>query len=797
MLILMTSMSKISASTNQININNTDYNWPIPVGTEFVYNITNVQYNSTNYLPMDENNNTMGFREGNLFVVQIDEYPTDNNIVHLTISGTELWYTNYEYDYHFQYSWNNSIEGPFLLMPIIPVPSDPANWTNFENNWNAVNGISATHTSNPSIFTLSGSNSTANITNFTVKWDENNGLMNYYYFSGGNGPNDLPFIIELSLLYTRSIDQWDIHWGVDNGIMIAYSWDMIDRNGSSMMYFDDMNESGYVSQGDLTVAEINNLSLDFDPPAFDIHWVGQNLDFYSSSYYEDIEHLTDEGPNLFYPILPIGNDAFNSNITDIFRGFPGSTVTWDNNLFTVKFGIDGHFENATWDMTTGILQHFGYIDPYTTIKINIVYDFNPRNVHYSYDNYSQRYIVDVAKNGTNDFLDFGPVEGSDWDYIPYEDRPHFIINTGELLELMMWRNYGSENTEYEYGIKTQSGLFTDLDIKQQPPGLETLEDGPPAFYPIIPISSDDPNWWDVVANIYSSLPGYTVINNETQFGITIQPDNFTLASVVWDKFDGVLNSYHVIINDGQNYIELQIHRGIIISPTSIGWHWAINTPLELNYETSNISWDGFNSIPFGDNNETSIADGDIINVVINELGDLENMESEHSGPWQAFTMTVHSVSQEWDIWLEEPGFEQSPNNDKPILLVFVIPVGDENYWNLMADLYGEANYDVVNDADTFSVHINLKDNDFAEIKWNKTTGVMMEYSFSVHMNGNLRGYTMLLTNPVIDTTELQNSTEISSNSSTEASPQLPIPGFTFTSLSIIIAVILIRKKKKY
>lgn len=780
--------------------------WPIPQGTELVYNITSLAYNGTDFIPVqqccDEYNNSYDIgvlRQNNLFFIGINEYPSFDDQIRLYARGTEMQESfEIAYDYNHDASWNTD-DGPFMFEPIHAIPDTASEWTNEQSAWSSLGGISATYTAGDS-FSLSGSNATANVTSFGLTWDVTTGIMTHYAitFIDGDG---ITTTLGMEYMYSRNYDDWGMHWGVDVGATIMFSWDTILLNNSEGEV--EINNGINVSSGDLmalNIWELSDLSSMDRAPNFNGSL--QTIDNESEFNYEFLPiGASNDGPTLFYLILPMGNDYFIGNTTDEFRGLPNSEVSITGDMLSVSYtnNYNGITETGQWDLTTGILKmlHVEFTDDEGTfynVTMSFRYYLNSGEPTFSFDQgIGQRYIIDQAVNGTQHMLDFGTASGPEWEGVPDEQRPHFIIFEGELMEIQSQITTMENDMALRSYLKTSHGSVTDIDLPMNLPGFKI--DGPPMFMPVIPTSSTNyPNsadWWNLLDDVYSSLDGYTVTNTADEFAVAF--NNEFDGNAKWFKDTGIMSYYYVSgFDENNNSIVWEMHAGITV-PTHIDWQWGLTVGSSADYEVTKINMNGVHSMPYGPNNETTVIEGSVIAITFNAFGNIADLTAENSGPWTRVTEKFNGVSQTYEIGIEEPGFELAPHEDKGIpFLAWAIPIGPANYWQLLADLYSEAGYTVTNNATTFEVYAPLLGSSFVDVAWQKSDGLMIFYNIKmIDSEQNIMELTIVLHSSATSTT---NSTSSTTGTDTPVNP-LPV---SFVPLVLVFATYSIwRRKKKF
>ncbi|MHA2168591.1 MAG: hypothetical protein ACXAB7_01635 [Candidatus Kariarchaeaceae archaeon] len=698
--------------------------WQVDEYDELVYEFTSLQYNGTDKAPMRyydedlEQDFENGFlRAGNLFYVRIENLPDltiEEYEVRLNMRGSETperWDSSY--DYNQSAAWPEEFDGPILFIPVSTVPENSTQWFDFADEWNTVPGMTASYDESGQTFTLSGANSTLNVTSFSGVWDTSNGVMLSYAVDFLEGDEFVPFAFELNFLYFRDPGEWDLHWGVNEGDMFAYRWDDIEFNGSDSMPWMtegepvDMDDPNTVYEGDIVVFHINELadltSLQGPP-----YWNGSVS---TPSFTEEFDFEFTEvgtgrgGPRVWYPLIMLGNAIYQQNVIDDFEGI-GGTVTVTGDILNLTLDDAYSKESAEWDLTTGILQGMYYEgegpEGLTIVaEISLVYHFAPGVPTFAYtDSVSQRYVLDDITNGSRNYLDLGPIGDYD-ETIPEEDRPHFLLYEGDIFSVQLEHKdttipyldqIGEEMFEWMWSGKTSHGYETRSPLRLKEPGLEmSFEEGPPAFMVMIPIG--DSAWWDLLEDIYVDI-GYDVHNTAEEFGISTFVDPYTVA-VRWHKADGMMSYYYVDGDDPNtsNHMTWEMSRGTIIDQENLGWTWGVGVGSNADFEFLEIDIGGENQLQFGPDGSTTASVGDILTITFKEFGDLSDLEE--GGPWALEDMKIKGETIEYMTQMEEPGFEfanfdQDENSyNGPPFAYHIIPIGDASYWNLLETMWSD------------------------------------------------------------------------------------------------------------
>ena len=66
------------------------------------------------------------------------------------------------------------------------------------------------------------------------------------------------------------------------------------------------------------------------------------------------------GPRFWYPLLPLGNEAFYNNITDEFESQHTTTVTMTATTLNITMDDADHFETIEWDLSVGLALGYAY-----------------------------------------------------------------------------------------------------------------------------------------------------------------------------------------------------------------------------------------------------------------------------------------------------------------------------------------------------------------------------------------------------------------------------------------------------
>lgn len=719
---------------------------------------------------------------------------TDQSIVQMKGSSmTESW--EYRYDWNVSYGQYPSDNAPPFLLPVITIPqsyladsSNMTDWNHIVDGWNAQPGWTASITGTE--FTLSGPTS-GNITSFASTWDINSGIMKNYSASGNDEGNN--YSMTLSFLYIRNESQWDMHWGAGVQPSLMYGLDFATNLSDGIEFGDSVGAYSNNLTNGLLVFNVNELS---DLQTSEPNWNGSAMttewkqDFHFE--YHDIG-MTDQGPRVWYPILPLGNDLFFGNITTDFTA-SGASVTNDGATFGVYYNDEYGYENATWDMTTGLMQTMRYQGSMNGTSfwasMDFVYAFNGGD-SFNVNNIDARYIIDTAKNGTNNFLDFG--ESTYHDENGTEMTGPFILNPGDIFSVHGgWQTYwdGDHNVdEFRWNARTSAGYQVEARTNYMPPGLDVGQDGPPIFYLVIPTDNGivfGNDWFNTLEGVYNSL-GYTVTNNATDFGISGVVNEMNVH-IVWNKDNGVMNYYKVDANIDGNNIIWEMHLGTQMIPLS-EFSWGVSAGTTLNYVFTQLS----QPLDFGSSDTaagTTINQNDIMMVTIKKLGDLQN-----EGPFVVVDMQVNGVTEaDAEMGMQEPGFEFAFMQDgPPPLLYFVIPVGTPTFWNWVMDMYQEVGYEVVKGDTTLSVHAVKGTTDITSV-WSMQTGLLQSYEFSGNMSEGMVNFKVDITDATVVSSTTSNST--SDTSSLEGLPSNPLPVDPFFFISLPLMAIVLRRKRE-
>lgn len=818
--VLLLSISAFGSVQNTNALSSPNTSFVFDGQGELVYSVTvaiNSTYNHWNLTKYDENTGSEkeigAIKTGDNLFVHFDHLEDlslagDETQVSLKSTSTfERW----------QHSFNQSVPfgaypdigGPAFFMPLLSVPNDYINggsmaeWNVISSNWNNVAGWSSSIINDE--FSLMGPTDAAhNVSIFDAKWDINTGIMLYYNAIGTDGPNT--YHLELTFKYVRDQSQWDMNWGVNPGLMWAYD---VETDIPQLPFGDD-------SEKDMNSYQYNNLS-DGNTLVFMLHeisGVDEEMNWNGSAMTQDWEQQfhfrfkeigasgpNGGGPRAWFPIMPLGNYNFYSNISTEFEGDGATTVFYNPAASTFEVGYNDElsYENATWDTSTGLLQTMSYQGSFGDglegyVKLNFKYSFNAGEPTYATNYINQRFIVDDVQNGTLNELDFGEVRYHD--NAGNEVIGHFKLYDADIFSAQgEWKTFyenDREITEFQWNAKTSSGFMINARTKFYPPGLDNGQNGPPMFYLIIPTGSStltSADWWVELANVYTTL-GFTVLNDANKFGIdgVIHGENNDFqVKIEWDKVDGAMSYYKVeTTNENGDILKWVMHSGVkMIDGSTL--KWGVSKGTSMNYKFTKTS----EPIPFGDpSNAVSINTGDIMKVTFKELGDFKD-----KGPFVVVDMEVNgNIESNAEMGMSEPGFEFAKfsgeqNDGPPPFLYFAIPTGDSEFWNWLEVAYKECGYGVTSTADSFALSVTKGDYTIS-VKWAKDTGLLETYDF---------------TGPLSDSSSVSFSVEKTSedivNSPSENSEpgfSLPLSNSSLIALPLLAAAItIIRRKKDY
>lgn len=776
--------------------------WGVEEGITLVYELTHLLVDGSTSMNMtvwdeyEQQDRDIGvLREGNLIFVEVEQLPQEGDEdpdVRTWMHGTETW-EGWEHHWHPQLpqNWTGTGDGPYMFAPVGMIPEDPAHWADIETMWNEAPGFSAVYSSGT--FDLSGSNTTANVTDLFLSFDTDNGvLLDYNYETPNGGPDGVAMEMTMEFKYFRDESQWDLGFGIAEGDMAGWEVDQMQYNGTDHIPFDMNNESegDYLYEGDLMVIGFWELWDPVADPDGHPHWNGSVM---TPTFDQSVEFDFDtgDGPQLFYPVMPLGNDAFFGNITDEFESCPGTTVTQTTSLLTITISTTDVSESASWDLVTGLMQSWSYDGPGPEDlpvigASSFVYHLPGADTHEIVvpEDISIRYIADNVQNGTRDYLDFGADEG---------EEP-FMLYEGDIFSVWMYMETTEDGEELRWGGHTSSGYeMNDNSMDGMPPGLEFYYDGPPGFMLIIPLG--DAAWWSAIETTFTAL-GYTVTNTADQIGYAAVGDDFDLE-VLWSKDDGILDYYCVegIDPDTGNVMQWEMHRGTTVNPDTLNWQWGIAVDDTWAYEFTDIQTADGDYFTWSES-EAHVTVGDQMDVHVTALADLSVLEE---GPSVTANLGAAGITEhDNEVGLQEPGFEfvyfDEDDEDMPPFLYMAIPVGDMDYWSLLATMYGEAGYTVTNDAVNFTVHVNMEGDYFVTVTWDKTTGILQLWDVLLDTgDGDMRIRAVLVGGSSTDTSTDSTTTEDTGGDDDGGL----IPGFTIMlTLPLMLAVAVVVRRKR-
>lgn len=750
---------------------------------------------------------TIGFEH----LEDMSNHPTDITDAWIKTSSTYMSW-NHQYDWNVSYGNYPDWGGPAFFMPVMTIPQDyladgtMTDWNHVLSAWNSEAGWNAEITGDE--FTLTGPVDVGmDVSTFTATWDINTGIMQYYMATGTN--DGKAYLLELSFKYVRDESQWDMSWGVSPGLMWAY--DLVSNASGEIPFgdgsgdYDENSNLNNLSDG-LLVFMLHEIS-DFDQH---MNWNGSVMtaEWQTGFHFEFNEiGMGGDGPRVWYPIMPLGNDMFYGNITDDFEA-SGATVLNDGTTYEVHYDDDYSFENATWDMSTGLMQSM-YLEMELNdnfgvwIRMDFVYEFNAGvdGPTFAKDHFDQRYVINQAQNGSLDFIDFG--DQHYYDEFGNEYTRNFQIHDGDIFSVYAgWETYwdeGYEREEFRWHAKTSSGYSMEAHTEFLPPGLDTGNDGPPVFYLIIPIGTDaltGEAWFDEIQSVYDAL-GYTTINTATQIGFSALLDGQYDLTIKWDKADGILSYYKVELeSDTGDPIIWEMTRGTSMIDMS-NFDWGIDVGTSMDFVLESVS----EPLPFGgeETPNTYLDVNDTITVTFVGLSDFEE-----DGPMMYVDMEANGVVEEnVSMGMQEPGFEFTYFEDHeggggPAFMYFAIPIGTETFWNWIVDMYTESGYTATLTADSFT--LNVVADDFGiSITWSRDTGLMESYDYSGPSFDD-DGTTISFRIVRVSADVVAPITTTDDDGSTDEDPGLDLP-VSSTSLWAVpfmgFAAMVIRRKRKY
>ncbi len=736
-----------------------NYEWDDSIyeNVTLVYEIESLNYNGTNEVMMtNEFDEEIGYlRQGDLLMFQIEklsDVTDDTSNVTVWLSSTSMWEgTEMEYAPLMTPDWYYDTDGPNMMYVAIPIPVDPADWTSIESDWDGAGdgNITALYDDPTNIFNLTAAGNVAdNNTAFTSSWNTENGVLDFYTYSSDDGPEDLPISFFMRFQYFRDEAQWDMSWGIDEGDMAAWTYDELSWDNGSGPYdwmpawngdngggsaAENGDDDNILEEGNLVVFMFHELweYADDTPPNYNVSMMTVNFDMSMEMSFDHIGE-NPEGPGWGYPLMLIGNDNFYGNITDEINQMENTTLTIDDvnkNLMNITVDNTDYYERVSWDLTTGLMQYIYYDGPgpengTLLMEASFTYFLPTSTADYLVsDGFSQRYILTEMKNGTDDFITVGG------------DNESLTLYDGDLLS--MYFDTLSLDEGLDIGMRTSSGgeLFIE-ELHMMPPGLEEAIDGPPLFYPVVPVGGT--TWWDDVETAWHAARGCTIVNTTTDFtiGATISVrinDTHTApidADVTWSKTDGVLNHFRLNGTIDGNEVIWEMNRGLTINVSEISWSWGISTGDTMTYDFEILNMGGVTYMDEFGVDDVTVNQGDDILL---EVTWLANLAGSDQGP--AFNCTGYAEgTYEPDIMfgLSEPGFEyaeyllrdEDDHRPQP-WIVPAIPIGDSAYWTLLQDLYEEASYTVVNNGTHFQVSHDFGGGQSFDIVWQKSDGVAL------------------------------------------------------------------------
>ena len=207
----------------------------------------------------------------------------------------------------------------------------------------------------------------------------------------------------------------------------------------------------------------------------------------------------------------------------------------------------------------------------------------------------------------------------------------------------------------------------------------------------------------------------------------------------------------------------------------------------LTYHVDLFDFYGESSMPWGPSEETTLGQGDYIQIWVTALGNLNE-----GNPEVTATAIVNSVLDEGEEFgLHEPGFELTycgeEEDGAPPFLYPVIPVGDAAYWSLLADLYEEAGYVVTDSGGSFTVVATFAVGHSFEIAWNKDTGVMNFFDMTFEDDGDV----------FILRLHLVSESTSPPDTATDESEEGAIPGFeAFFVVPMLIGLAIVLRRRR-
>ncbi|MFX1511370.1 MAG: hypothetical protein ACFFCQ_02170, partial [Promethearchaeota archaeon] len=381
---------------------------------------------------------------------------------------------------------------------------------------------------------------------------------------------------------------------------------------------------------------------------------------------------------------------------------------------------------------------------------------------------------------------------NDTNQITFKDDQHREIGTIYqdnllLFEILELPNLNDQENEVQLrmkGVTISEGwnISYSVPIKAEWPN-ET--NGPFMLSSIVPIWSTEEDWNAYAQKFVAS--GFRVTNNDSHFTLFGSNPSIRVMSfkVVWKKGNGVMDYYYCHFIDRD-----EITTTIELVRESTFWYtWGIETPYKMVYFVDSIINGTNNFLSFTD--DDVIKQGEIFEVSINELNDLKVQDSCYTA---TMTNTRQTIEQ-FEIPLLEPGFISS-NIDvmrgagwwameaASWVLQAITMVGDaiteatSDSWDTYEDWWGDADQTTSNEDDIFTLQLDLESGEFLEMQWNKTTGVLMQYSKKSQIadwREELRFH--LVTAGIIN---------LSSNTSSVIPSGPPTPGFEWQFLILIL-----------
>ncbi|MHA1801000.1 MAG: hypothetical protein ACTSWJ_04610 [Candidatus Heimdallarchaeaceae archaeon] len=782
-LILISLVGLALFSQTPALVSATPLTWDLEEGQTIVYEVTTISYNNTNWMPMDENG-TARIYQGNNLYARISNLPADNATGNVSIIFWASQDSNYQIDYEYslplEATWDTDVYQGVLYMCFAMPIYNSTEWSNMESDFN---NLGYTVINNDTIFSIEGTNNTANVSSVQGTWEKSSGIMTHYYFDSPNlGPDNQAMTFEFNFKYIQDWDELSqyMSWDVNPDDMAAWRITEIEYNNTDQVPMYSENETQkYMNENDLLIInfnEFNDFSTNSEPK-----WNGSmftSTDFLEG---EELYYSYDsptQGPRWWYPIIPTGNDMFWNNITDEVNSAINQSASITNGILNITIDDPDVYESAEFNVDTGLLENYIYDgimeDEDFLLEMHLVYYLPLSDYEMQWlvpEDFSIRYIANNIQNGSNDFI---------------EMNNGFTLHQGDLASFYFdeFSNF-DEELGYNFSMKTSRGHYEEnIRIDLRPLGLETFQDGIPGFYPVMPLDPQE-GFIDEVLLAYEGV-GYDIVNESEIFGYEYTSSEYTVT-ILWERATGILEFYHLAYDEGDNLVVIDFTRGVDVDPSSLQWNWGISVSDELVYHYKTILMDGQDKLPLDE--DVYIHEDESIFLTITHIGDIAE-----EGPRFNFSMTIGTYTEEVTSMMEEPGFEFYEDENEGFLpfLYVAIPIGNQSWWDLAADLYTEAGYNVTASADVFEVS-GISWNMYSfDVKWHKTNGTLLYYHIEAE-NFELElvpgGGTYVP--PVI------NSTTTPTNATSTTSGEVPelSPGFELFYVLPVFAIIVVYFRK--